>query len=237
MAKRQLMVLAAGMLALTLSAGIALAQLSPAAPSQQEIEMKLRGLPTLGPAPAPAVRPNRAVVPASVPSSEPEEHWAVRRRSHWRAHQSGASATVQRPSHPGVYQRKASLTRADRTAAAQATRPSMDFQTITFRFGSAELTPQSVETLRNLGNAINQGLKDVKRFIVQGHTDRFGSAAYNLELSKRRAEAVKDYLVNRMGVTPDRLEAVGLGFSEPVDPARPYAAQNRRVVVINAGAS
>jgi outer membrane protein OmpA-like peptidoglycan-associated protein len=235
MTRTQLTVFAAGMVALALSAGGAFAQTSPAAPSQQEIEVKLRGLPTLGPAPA---RPhNMAVVPASVPPSELEQPQAAHRRSYWRAPQRSASATVHHRFYRGVYQRSASATPADRTAATQGVRPSMDFHTITFRFGSAELTPQSVETLRNLGNALNQGLKDVKKFIVQGHTDRVGSAAYNLQLSKRRAEAVRDYLVNKMGVAPDRLEAVGLGFSEPVDPARPYAAENRRVVVINASAS
>jgi OOP family OmpA-OmpF porin len=235
MTKMQLKAFAAGMVALALSAGTALAQTSPAAPSQQEIEIKLRGLPTLGPAPA---RPhNMAVVPASVPPSETDEPWAAHRHPYWRAHQRNASATMYHRSYGRAPQRSASAVPADRTAATQAARPSMDFQTITFRFGSAELTPQSVETLRNLGNALNQGLKDVKKFIVQGHTDRVGSAAYNLDLSKRRAEAVRDYLVNKMGVAPDRLEAVGLGFSEPVDPARPYAAENRRVVVINAGAS
>ena len=61
-------------------------------------------------------------------------------------------------------------------------------------------------------------LKDNPQFdhvTIEGHTDRLGSEAYNLELSRRRANAVKDYLVGR-GVEPRRLVAIGKGESEPV---------------------
>ena len=53
------------------------------------------------------------------------------------------------------------------------------------------------------------------RVTITGHTDHLGTDAYNLALSKRRAGAVKDYLVGR-GVEPRRLETVGKGESEPV---------------------
>jgi flagellar motor protein MotB len=46
---------------------------------------------------------------------------------------------------------------------------------------------------------------------------------------------VKDYLVHETGVSPDRLRTIGKGFSEPVDMKNPYAAENRRVVVVNLG--
>ena len=115
--------------------------------------------------------------------------------------------------------------------------PSVTLRTITFQFGSAQLRPESIETLRNLGNALNQQLKDEKAFVIEGHTDRTGARAYNDELSKRRAEAVKEYLVKDLGVSADRLETVGKGFSEPANPRQPYAAENRRVVVVNASKS
>ena len=57
-----------------------------------------------------------------------------------------------------------------------------------------------------------------------------------MELSKRRADAVKDYLVKEMGVAADRLETVGKGEADPAVPKNPYAAQNRRVVIVNMGA-
>ena len=111
----------------------------------------------------------------------------------------------------------------------------MVFSTIQFAFGSAQLTPESSATLRNLGEALNHQLADQKSFAIEGHTDRKGTRAYNDELSKDRAEAVKDYLVRENGVSPDRLQTVGRGFSEPANPKNPYAAENRRVVVVNLG--
>jgi len=106
----------------------------------------------------------------------------------------------------------------------------MVLNTIVFKFGSAELDPRSTETLRNLGNALNQGLKEEKVFVIEGHTDRTGSNAYNQELSKQRAEAVKAFLVKELGVSPDRLQAVGKGFSELANPRDPFGGENRRVV-------
>ena len=94
----------------------------------------------------------------------------------------------------------------------------------------------TIETLRNLGKALNEELKDQKFFLIEGHTDAVGSRVYNAALSDRRAQAVKAYLVQEMGVSSDRLKTVGKGSSEPVVPNNPYAAQNRRVVVVNLGA-
>jgi outer membrane protein OmpA-like peptidoglycan-associated protein len=114
--------------------------------------------------------------------------------------------------------------------------PAITFNTIQFAFGSAQITPESSETLRNLGNVLNHDLADQKAFLVEGHTDARGRYQGNAVLSRRRAEAVKDYLVRELGVSPARLEVVGKGSSEPVNRADPYAAENRRVVVVNLGA-
>jgi outer membrane protein OmpA-like peptidoglycan-associated protein len=108
---------------------------------------------------------------------------------------------------------------------------------ITFEPGSAKLRRESRDELRNLGIALNQVVKDGPKLLIEGHTDKKGTAAYNMELSKRRAEAVKDYLVKEMGVPADRLETVGKGFAEPANPGNPSAPENRRVVVVNLGTS
>jgi outer membrane protein OmpA-like peptidoglycan-associated protein len=120
------------------------------------------------------------------------------------------------------------------TAQAEADdRPMVAFK-VAFEFGSARLKPESFETLRNLGKALNGGrLADQKRFEIQGHTDAVGAFAYNEQLSKARADAVRDFLVNDMGVATERLAVVGKGYCKLANPANPYAGENRRVVVLN----
>lgn len=66
------------------------------------------------------------------------------------------------------------------------------------------------------------------RIQIEGHTDAVGSDAYNLDLSRRRALAVAEYLVQRRGIEPDRLSVAGKGKSEPLL-ADPYDPRNRRV--------
>lgn len=53
--------------------------------------------------------------------------------------------------------------------------------------------------------------------VIEGHTDSMGSDRYNMDLSKRRAEAVKQELVNRYGISPNRLSTQGFGETRPVD--------------------
>jgi len=116
-------------------------------------------------------------------------------------------------------------------------RPSVTLKAITFEPGSATLKPESLEVLPNLGIALKQIVRDGPKLLIEGHTDNKGTAAYNMELSKRRAEAVKNFLVNEMGIPADGLETVGKGFSEPANPGDPNASENRRIVVVNLGAS
>jgi outer membrane protein OmpA-like peptidoglycan-associated protein len=58
---------------------------------------------------------------------------------------------------------------------------------------------------------------------------------FRQKLSERRAIAVRDYLIFQYDVQPDRVEAVGFGKSQLVDPTRPEDGINRRVQVINVG--
>jgi OOP family OmpA-OmpF porin len=82
-----------------------------------------------------------------------------------------------------------------------------------FEFDQADLrSPQP--KLDEIARAL-QDNPQFDRVTIEGHTDRLGSEAYNLELSRRRANAVKDYLVAR-GVEPRRLVAIGKGESEPI---------------------
>jgi outer membrane protein OmpA-like peptidoglycan-associated protein len=72
---------------------------------------------------------------------------------------------------------------------------------------------------------------ELKRVRVEGHTDNVGSAAYNKDLSQRRARSVVRYLVDRGGVPAGRLESAGYGFERPVatNATAVGRAKNRRV--------
>lgn len=139
------------------------------------------------------------------------------------------------PSNPAMVPAK--LPSKPLAATSAPAHPMISFSTIHFAFDSSRLTPDSIATLRNLGNALNQQLKDEKKFLIEGHTDAHGSPSYNMALSRRRADAVKEYLVHVMQVSAKRLETIGKGVTEPINPKNPYDPANRRVVVINLGAS
>jgi outer membrane protein OmpA-like peptidoglycan-associated protein len=102
---------------------------------------------------------------------------------------------------------------------------------INFEFNSARLTPAGKQTLQPVAEALASNELGNKRFVIEGHTDAKGKASYNLSLSKRRAQAVKQYLVNKFAIDPSRLATVGKGSSELLNSAAPYAPENRRVVI------
>ena len=99
---------------------------------------------------------------------------------------------------------------------------------VQFDFDSAELQVTSKPLLDNLVIAMNTDRLLNSRFRVEGHTDSKGTESYNKYLSIRRAEAVINYLITG-GVSKERLEGVGKGFSEPLFPNQPQLIENRRV--------
>lgn len=98
-----------------------------------------------------------------------------------------------------------------------------------FEFDSARLTDDALAKLDAVGSALQSPALRGARLQVSGHTDAAGKSDYNLALSRRRAEAVRAYLVARHGVDGDRVVASGKGANELLDPADPLSASNRRV--------
>ncbi|MDB4973790.1 MAG: outer membrane protein [Myxococcaceae bacterium] len=103
---------------------------------------------------------------------------------------------------------------------------------VLFTSGKADLLPAAQAKLSEVANALTQQNPDA-RIVVEGHTDAQGSQTFNLDLSTRRAQAVRDYLASH-GVAPDRITAQGLGFSRPIaDNKTPEGrANNRRVEIV-----
>ena len=85
---------------------------------------------------------------------------------------------------------------------------------VTFVSGSDEILPTSDATLNHV-IAVAQKYPDL-RLRLEGHTDKTGSAEHNLELSQKRAEAIKRYLVQTGGIAAERITTEGFGFSRPI---------------------
>lgn len=120
---------------------------------------------------------------------------------------------------------------AEPAGATQPQRASLSLL-IQFDFDSVQVRPESRQALVNLAQALQSTALASSRFAVQGHTDAKGNAEYNRKLSQRRAEAVRDFLGSQ-GVAAMRLQAHGLGASELANPGEPFAAENRRVRIVN----
>ncbi len=99
---------------------------------------------------------------------------------------------------------------------------------VNFEFNKASLTPESYPILFYAVQNLNEN-PDTK-VEIQGHTDNIGSDQYNLKLSERRAQTVRDYLVSK-GIDPSRLTVKGYGETMPVaDNSTPEGRSlNRRI--------
>jgi outer membrane protein OmpA-like peptidoglycan-associated protein len=86
---------------------------------------------------------------------------------------------------------------------------------ILFDFDKWTIREDAEETLSKVGEIIRAYQYPVA---IIGHTDSKGSEAYNLELSKKRAEAVKQWLVSQAEIDPNRIDTIGKGESEPAVP-------------------
>ena len=99
-----------------------------------------------------------------------------------------------------------------------------------FKVGSAEL-PELLKKQLDVFAEVLRGKKGAARQIrVTGHADASGTPEANQQLSIKRAEAVKEYLVQK-GADPSMLTITGLGSKDPVNPANPLAPENRRVEI------
>lgn len=110
------------------------------------------------------------------------------------------------------------------------------------RFGrnSAEILADSYPLLQSVARVL-AAHPEIARVRIEGHSDRRGSAAANLEISRRRAAAVAQFLVRKGGIAAERIEAEGYGFSRPLIPdatTPEQHEQNRRVEfhIVSAGA-
>lgn len=102
-----------------------------------------------------------------------------------------------------------------------------------FDYDKAELRGAALDDLQKLGELIRRNPNAT--FRIEGHTDAVGGRDYNLELSLRRAEAVKAWLVQNLQIDPARIETIGFGPDKlivPADKSIDEQQPNRRVEIV-----
>jgi outer membrane protein OmpA-like peptidoglycan-associated protein len=103
-----------------------------------------------------------------------------------------------------------------------------------FDVGSYTIRPGSILLLDELGKALRRPDLGERTVSINGHTDSDGEETYNLRLSLDRAMAVRQFLVNNYGISPDRMRVMGYGEGVPLKPNTSVEGKrlNRRVEIV-----
>jgi outer membrane protein OmpA-like peptidoglycan-associated protein len=128
--------------------------------------------------------------------------------------------------------RSLSLDERQQIATVAQERPRIDLE-IKFDYNSANIAKTALADMDNLGKALTDSSLKGSTFVLAGHTDAVGSEEYNLDLSSRRADSVKRYLMEKYSLAPDHLVTAGYGKTRLKNKDNPKAAENRRVEVVN----
>jgi outer membrane protein OmpA-like peptidoglycan-associated protein len=106
---------------------------------------------------------------------------------------------------------------------------------VEFDLNSARIKPKSYRAIGLMADALYHPVLYGYCFLIVGHTDVTGRRDYNLKLSERRAQSVQEALANPFGIPHKRVEEIGLGEEQLLDPRHPKSGVNRRVQLINVG--
>lgn len=128
--------------------------------------------------------------------------------------------------------RSLSLGEREEIATIASTKPNIDLE-IQFDFNSADISKTSMPAVQELGKALSNPSLRGSTFVVAGNTDGIGSDAFNQDLSERRADTIKTYLVQKFGISGSDLVTVGYGKTRLKDAQNPADPVNRRVQVVN----
>ena len=124
----------------------------------------------------------------------------------------------------------------EQIASMAQEKPSIDLE-ITFDYNSANISQKAIPAVTALGKALtNPDLKGTT-FVLAGHTDAKGGDTYNQDLSERRADSLKKYLMEKYSLAAADLVTVGYGKSKLKNASNPAAEENRRVQVVNMATS
>jgi outer membrane protein OmpA-like peptidoglycan-associated protein len=105
---------------------------------------------------------------------------------------------------------------------------------LSFGYNSDRMTPAAEAKALGFAKALQTPDLAGKRFLIEGHTDAKGNRDFNVDLSRRRAQSVADFLVAQ-GVERSRVEVKGVGPDEPLPGRSANAEANRRVEAVLIG--
>jgi outer membrane protein OmpA-like peptidoglycan-associated protein len=128
--------------------------------------------------------------------------------------------------------RSLSMGERQQIATVAQERPRIDLE-IKFDYNSANIAKAALADMDNLGKALTDPALKGSTFVLAGHTDAVGSEEYNQDLSSRRADSVKRYLMEKFSLAPDHLVTAGYGKTRLKNKDNPKAPENRRVEVVN----
>ena len=106
---------------------------------------------------------------------------------------------------------------------------------IQFDADAAVIRPDSYRMLGRIADTLSHPSLLGYKFLIVGHTPSSGRREINLTLSQRRADVIRDILINTFKISPKRLQAVGLGEEQLLDSARPTSPANQQVHVMTIG--
>jgi OOP family OmpA-OmpF porin len=106
---------------------------------------------------------------------------------------------------------------------------------VVFDQDSSLIRPASYQTIGSIADALTDPKTRPYRYLIVDHVESAGRRDHNLILSQRRAESVRDVLVNTFKVSPKRLQALGLGEEQLQDVNRPSSPANARVQIMAIG--
>ncbi|MCB8838422.1 OmpA family protein [Aurantimonas sp. VKM B-3413] len=131
----------------------------------------------------------------------------------------------------GTSQQELARAEAERAEKRAEPLPSIDVEVL-FAYNDAQPLPSERWKIDELARAMADPRLVGKRFVLMGHTDAAGGDAYNLELSRRRSEALAFALERASGLSPDRFITAGRGERDLKNPLDPDSPENRRVQIV-----
>ena len=190
-------------------------------------------------APAPAAAPPPAPAAAPAPSTAPARDDIVDALGHYDADSNvelDLTALKQKISDRSKMRGKNEPEPAKRPLIVPELKdlPTFNFN-IHFDVDTPIILPDSYETVGRIADAMVNAPMLPYMFLIVGHTDSNGRREANVILSQRRADALRDVLVNTFKISAKRIQSLGLGEEQFIDQARPTSPVNLQIQIVTTG--